>query len=117
MEAKAIAKHVRISPTKVRLILDMIKGQDVNEALNILQTTLRKITAQVIEKVVKSALANAGQSSIDVNNLYIYKAVADAGATLKRIRPRAMGRATNILKRSSHITIILKEKENRGSKN
>jgi large subunit ribosomal protein L22 len=117
MEAKAIAKHVRISPTKIRVILDMIRGKDVNEALNMLSATVRRITARAVEKVVKSALANAAGSSIDADNLYIGIATADAGATLKRMRPRAMGRANQILKKSSHITIILKEKKDSGTKN
>ncbi len=111
MEARAVARYVRISPRKVRLVLDLIRGKDVNQALSILRFT-PKAASPKIEKVLKSAIANAEHNfEMDPENLYVAKAFADEGPTLKRFRPRAMGRATMIRKRTSHITIVLKEKK------
>lgn len=111
MEAKAIARFVRISPRKVKLVAELIRGKSVDESLTILRF-VPKSAATVLEKVVKSALANAAQlPGINTENLYVAKAVADQGPVLKRFRPRAMGRATPVLRRTSHITVILKEKE------
>ena len=110
-EARAIARHVRISPRKVRLVIDNIRGKDVNEALNILAFT-SKAAAPVIAKVVKSAAANAMHNfEMDEYSLYIAEAFVDAGPTLKRARPRQRGRAFPIMKRSSHITIVLRERD------
>lgn len=109
MEAKAIARQIRISPQKARLVADMIRGQKVEYALNTLRFTPKK-AARIIRKVVESAVANAGQNeTIDVDTLYVKKIFIDGGPMLKRIRPRAMGRATQILKRTSHITVVLDE--------
>jgi len=109
MEAKAIARQIRISPQKARLVADLIRGKDVETALNTLRF-LPKKAARIIEKVVESAVANASQSdAIDVDTLFVKKIFIDGGPMLKRIRPRAQGRATRILKRSSHITVVLDE--------
>lgn len=111
MEAKAVARTVRIAPRKARLVIDLIRGKHVNEALSILQLT-PKAAAPIIEKVLKSAIANAEHNyDMDVENLYVSKAYVDEGPTLKRYRPRAQGRATQINKRTSHITIVVSEKK------
>jgi len=110
-ESRAIARHVRIAPRKVRLVIDNIRGKNVGEALNILRFT-SKASAPVISKVVKSAMANAVHNfEMDEGSLYVAEAFVDAGPTLKRIRPRQKGRAYSILKRTSHITIILRERD------
>ncbi|MBW1790918.1 MAG: 50S ribosomal protein L22 [Deltaproteobacteria bacterium] len=109
MEAKSVAKNIRISPQKARLVADLIRGNNVESAI----TTLRfmpKKAARIIRKLIESAVANANQNeAIDVDTLYIKKVYVDGGPMLKRIRPRAMGRASRILKRSSHITVVLDE--------
>jgi large subunit ribosomal protein L22 len=110
MKSKAIAKHVRISPRKARLVIDQVRGKRVEDALNMLQFSPKK-GADIIKKLIDSAVANAEQNSkVDVDNLYILRAFADEGPTLKRFRPRAMGRATRIRKRTSHLTIVLDER-------
>ncbi|MFZ5766184.1 MAG: 50S ribosomal protein L22 [Thermodesulfobacteriota bacterium] len=109
MEAKAVVKNIRISPQKARLVADMIRGQQVDAAINTLRFTPKK-GARIIRKLVESAVANASQNeSIDVDTLYVKTIYIDGGPMLKRIRPRAMGRASRILKRSSHITVVLAE--------
>jgi large subunit ribosomal protein L22 len=109
MEAKAVGKYIRLSPQKARLVADVVRGMDVDKAL----TTLRfmpKKGAGILRKVIESAVANATQDEhIDVDNLYIKKIFIDGGPSLKRISPRAMGRATGIIKRTSHITVVLDE--------
>ena len=111
MEAKAQAKYIRISPTKVRQVTDLIKGKDVREVLAILQYTPKR-ASQAIAKVVKSAVANAEHNyDMDSEALYVSRAFVDQGPTLKRYKPRAMGRADMIRKRTSHITVIVSEKE------
>ena len=110
MEAKAIAKYVRMSPTKVGVVLDLIRGKNVNEAFAILQYT-PKDAAEVINKVLKSAVANAENNlNLDVDRLYVSEAYAGQGPTLKRFRPHAQGRAFRIIKRTSHITVVVKER-------
>lgn len=110
MEARAIAKYVRISPRKVRVVLDLVRGKNVNEAFAILKYT-PKSAATVIYKVLKSAAANAENNfNLDANKLYVAEAYADQGPTLKRFRPRAQGRAYSIMKRSSHVTLVVKER-------
>lgn len=110
MEVKAIAKYIRVSPQKVRLVANAIKGKKLEKALNFLKFTPKK-SARIIGKVLRSAVANAEQNpGIDVNTLYIKEIFVDQGPTLKRFRPRAMGRATRILKRSSHIKVVLDER-------
>ena len=109
MEVKAVTRYVRISPTKARLVTELVKGKPVEEALNILKFVPKK-GARLVSKTLRSALANAEQNpSIDVDTLYIKGIFVDEGPTMKRWRARAMGRATRILKRSSHITIVLDE--------
>jgi len=110
MEAKAIAKYVRMSSMKVGVVLDLIRGKNVNEAFAILKYT-PKDAAEVIYKVLKSAVANAENNlSLEASNLYVAEAYACSGPTLKRFRPHAQGRAFRIKKRTSHITVIVKER-------
>ena len=109
MESRAVARYIRISPRKVRLIMDQIRGRKVEEALNLLSFAPQK-GAFLLRKLISSAVANAEQNfNMDVDNLYIKRIFADEGPTLKRFRPRAMGRATRIRKRTSHLTVILDE--------
>lgn len=109
MEVRAVTRYVRISPRKARLVTELIKGKPVEEALTILRF-LPKKAARLVDKTLRSALANAEQNpNIDVDTLYIKRIFVDGGPTMKRWRARAMGRATKILKRSSHITVILDE--------
>ena len=111
MEAKAVARTVRIAPRKARLVVDLIRGKQVNEALAILKHT-PKAASPIVEKVLKSAAANAEYKyQADPEDLVIAKAYVDEGPTLKRYRPRAHGRATPINKRTSHITIVVSEKK------
>jgi large subunit ribosomal protein L22 len=110
MEVKAVAKYMRISPQKVRMLADAVKGKPVEAALDALKFMPQK-AAGVVEKIMRSAVANADQRpDIDVDALVVRNVLADPGPMLKRIRPRARGRATRILKRTSHITVILAEK-------
>ncbi len=109
METKAVAKYIRISPQKARLVADVVRGMEVGSAI----TTLRfmpKKAARILRKVVESAVANADQNeAIDVDTLYVKDIFVDGGPMLKRFRPRAQGRATRILKRTSHVTVIVAE--------
>ena len=110
MEAKAIAKYVRIAPRKVRIVIDLIRGKSVAEAFAILKHT-PKVASEVIEKVLKSAVANAEHNyDMNVDNLYVANTFVDQGPTLKRIHPRSRGQAFQILKRSSHVTVTVSEK-------
>jgi large subunit ribosomal protein L22 len=109
MEIKAVARYVRISSQKVHKIIDAIKGKPVEVGLGTLKFMPHKAAA-IVEKIVRSAVANAGQNpDIDVDSLVIRNVTADQGPTLKRFKARARGRGTRILKRSSHITVILAE--------
>jgi large subunit ribosomal protein L22 len=109
METVARAKYIRISAQKVRLVADLVRGKKVEDALNLLMFT-PKSSAPVIAKVLKSAVANAGQrQGVDVDTLVVKCITVDEGPTMKRFRARAMGRGTRILKRMSHITIIVEE--------
>lgn len=106
---RATAQIVRVSSSKANQVLSLIRGKSCAEALAILKYTPRK-AAKIIEKVLKSAMANAEDAyKMDIESLYVKKAVADQGPTMKRIKPRAMGRATRIRKRTSHITVVVKE--------
>ena len=110
MEARAIAKYVRMSPMKVGVVLDLIRGKNVNEAFAILQYT-PKDAAVVINKVLKSAVANAENNhDLNVENLYVAEPFVGAGPTLKRFRPMGHGKAFRINKRTSHITVVVKER-------
>ena len=111
MEAKAIAKYVRVSPRKAGQICSLVRGKNVDEALAILKFTPRGAAAD-IAKVVKSAKANAENNhEMNAENLYIASIVAKQGPTIKRFMPRAQGRATMIRKRTSHIEVVLKKKK------
>ncbi len=111
MEARAEAKTVRISSRKVQLVIDLIRGKEVGEAFNILAHTPRA-AAPMVEKLLKSAVANAEHNyNMDTENLYIKEIFVGEGPTMKRIRPRAQGSATQILKRTSHTTVVVAEKE------
>jgi large subunit ribosomal protein L22 len=109
MEVRAVAKYIRISPNKVRMLVDTIKGKPVEDGLNILKFMPQK-AAGIVEKTIRSAVANADQhEDIDIDSLVIKNVIADQGPSLKRFRARARGRATRILKRTSHITVILED--------
>jgi large subunit ribosomal protein L22 len=109
MESKAIVRDIRITPRKARLVVDVIRGKRAGDALNILKF-MPQHASKVVEKLLKSAIANAEQKNIaDVDRLKITKAFVDQGPVLKRVMPRAMGRANIIRKRSSHITLVLGE--------
>ncbi|MBW2689336.1 MAG: 50S ribosomal protein L22 [Deltaproteobacteria bacterium] len=110
MEASAKLKFVRLSPQKTRLIADMVRGKAVQEALNILKFSPQR-PADILAKVVHSAVANAEQKGVsDVDRLFIKSLLIDQGPVLKRFMPRAQGRATQIRKPTSHITVVLDEK-------
>jgi large subunit ribosomal protein L22 len=105
-EARAIWRRARMSASKVRLVVDLIRGKHVEEALAILSNTPKK-SARMVEKVVKSAIANAEQKGLDPDELVVKAAYVDEGPTMKRFRPRAMGRANMIRRRTCHITVIV----------
>ena len=110
MEVRAKLKFARIGPRKAQLVADLIRGKGSEESLSVLMFT-KKSAAKTISKLLKSAIANAGQNkTIDVDRLYVKKITVDQGPTMKRFMPRALGRATTIRKRSSHILIVLDEK-------
>ena len=110
MEAKAIAKSVRMSPIKLKPVASLVRGKNLAEALTILRFTPGK-GAEIVEKVVKSAAANAENNfDMDPDNLYVAEVYANKGPTMKRWRAGAQGRASMILKRSSHVGVTLREK-------
>lgn len=109
METRAITRFIRLSPRKVRLVVDQIRGKRVEEALNILKFTPQR-SAALVSKTLRAAVANAeGSQSVDVDRLYVKRVAVDGGGMWKRFMPRAMGRATRIRKRLSHITVVLDE--------
>jgi len=111
MEAKAVTRFVRISPRKARQVMNLIKNKDAQEALAILKYSV-KGSSEAISKVLQSAMANAEHNyEMDPDNLYVSGGFVDQGPTMKRHRPRAMGRADVIRKRTSHITVVVREKE------
>lgn len=111
MEAKAKATHVRISPRKVQVVLDLIRNQPVDKAMAILKYTPKAATEPLM-KLLKSAVANAETNfNMDPTRLYVSDCFVTPGPTLKRIRPRAQGRAFRINKRTSHINLVVKEME------
>ncbi len=112
MESTALLKFARISPRKVRLVADAVRGKDVSEALEVLKFT-RKRSAPMLNRLIWSAVNNAKvkKSSIDPDQLYVKIITVDGGPTLRRWRPRAHGRATRIRKRTSHIRVVLDERE------
>ena len=110
MEVRAVARHIRISPRKVRLVGNAIKGKSVREAMALLQAVPNK-AGDLIAKAVKSAAANAENNySLATDDLYVVRVIADPGRSLKRWRARARGRAAPIIKRSSHITVVVEER-------
>ena len=111
MESLAKAKHLRQSPYKLRQILDLVRGKNVNEAIRTLKFTNKK-AAKIILKTLNSAIANlsVNDEAYDVDNFYVKTAFVDGGPMMKRWRAAAMGRAVRILKRTSHLTIIISQK-------
>jgi len=109
----AKARHLRIAPRKARMVIDLVRGKPILEALDILQFT-QKRAAPMITKVIESALANVDESEeLDwtLEDLYVAEAYVNEGPTLKRFKPRAMGRATTILKKTSHINVVLEPQD------
>ncbi len=115
MEFRAEARYMRVSPQKARLVLDLIKGRRVEDALNTLAFTKKRV-AETVEKLVRSALENANYLStekgldVDVDNLYVLRAVANDGPRMKRIRPAPMGRAYRYQRRMAHLEVALAER-------
>jgi large subunit ribosomal protein L22 len=110
-EARAVARFLRVSPLKARQVADLVRGKNVNEAVGILKYTNKK-SAPLISKVLKSAIANAEHNNdMDSDELYVSEIYVDEGPTLKRMRPRAYGRADVRRHRTSHITVVLRERE------
>ena len=112
--AKAVTRYIRISPRKMRLVLNIIVRKPVHQAFSILAHTKKK-AARLVAKTLKSAVANAVQKKMDEDRLFVRLAFADGGPTLKRFLPRAMGRADGILKRTTHLTLVLEEGKARHS--
>lgn len=111
MEARAIARYLRVSPFKARQVADLVRGKDVDEAIGILRYTNKK-SAPMISKVLKSAMANAEHNyDMDSDALFVSEILIDEGPTIKRMRPRAYGRADVRRHRTSHITVVLRERE------
>ena len=111
MEARAKLSYARIAPRKVSIVLDLIRNQPTDVALAILKNT-PKAACEPLEKLLKSAIANAENNhNMDKNSLYVAECFACPGPIMKRVRPRAQGRAFRVLKRTSHVTMVLREKE------
>ena len=111
MEVRAVSKYVRISPRKVHKVIGAVKGKPVENGIQILKFMPQK-AASILEKIVRSAVANADHNAdIDIDSLVIQNITADQGPTLKRWKARARGRGTRILKRTSHITVVLGDEE------
>ena len=110
MEARAYLRGVRIAPRKVKIVMDLIRGKDITEAIAIVRN-VPKAACPLLEKLLKSAAANAAVKEMDGTKLYVAECFVCPGPTLKRIQPRAQGRAFHILKRTSHVTLVVKEKE------
>ncbi len=110
MDSRATMKFIRISPRKVRRVVDLVRGKPVEQALVLLRSTPHA-AARKVEKLVRSAVANAEQANVgSPEEMMISKLVVDPGPTMKRIMPRAQGRVNRILKRTSHISVVLSEK-------
>ena len=110
MEAKAILRYARISPRKVKIVLDLIRGKDAGTAMAILKNT-NKAASELLIKLLGSAIANAvNNNEMDETKLYVSECFVCPGPTLKRIMPRAKGSADRILKRTSHVTLVVKER-------
>ena len=110
METRVITRHVRISPQKARLVADLIRGRAAEEAIGILEFSPKR-AAKIMVKTLRSAIANAeATQNVDVDRLYVKRATVDEGISQKRFLPRAHGRATQLIKRSSHFTIVVDER-------
>ena len=110
METRAMTRFLRVSPRKVRLVVDQIRGKEVEAALNILKFTPKR-SATIVTKVLRTAIANAETTqSVDVDRLYVKRVTVDEGGMWKRFMPRAQGKATRIRKRLSHVTIVIDER-------
>jgi large subunit ribosomal protein L22 len=109
MAFKATHRYARIAPRKARLVLDLIRGRDVEDALALLKFS-KKRAAVLVDKVVRSAVANAGEQEADTGALYVKEAWADPGPTMKRFMPKDRGKAYNIMKRTSHLVVSLEER-------
>lgn len=109
MAFKAIHRHAKIAPRKARLILDLIRGRGVEDALAVLKFS-KKRAAVLVSKVVKSAVANAGEQEADTGSLYVKEAYADPGPTMKRFNPKDRGKAYSIMKRTAHLVVSLEER-------
>lgn len=113
VEAKAVARYIRVSPFKARQVVDLIRGKNTREAMAILRYANKK-AAPLVAKVLKSALANAEHNfDMDADELYVAEIYVDEGPSYKRLKPRAYGRADMMKRRTSHITVVVKEKEAR----
>jgi large subunit ribosomal protein L22 len=111
MEARAIARHIRMSPRKARLVIDAIRGKGVNEALRIVGLSSKKASLP-IRKTLESAIANAeNRYDVDVDGLYVVRATVDMGKSLRRMQPRAYGRADVVRHHTSHVTIVVGDRE------
>jgi large subunit ribosomal protein L22 len=111
MEARAVARYVRVSPRKARLVIDAIRGKNVNEALRIVRMSSKK-AARTVRKTLESAIANAENGyDVDVDGLFVVRATVDMGKSLRRMRPRAFGRADIIRRPTSHVTIVVGDRE------
>jgi large subunit ribosomal protein L22 len=110
MPFKATHKFARIAPRKARLILDLIRGRDVDDALALLKFS-KKRAAVLVDKVVRSAVANAGEQEADTGALFVKEAWADPGPTIKRFQPKDRGKAYSIMKRTSHLVVTLDERQ------
>ena len=111
MEVRAVGRFLRVSPRKARAVVDLIRGRTYREALTILSLTPRRV-CEDIEKIVRSAGANAQNNySLDPEDMIVAEVYVDEGATLKRIRPRARGMASRLRKRTSHVTVVLREQD------
>ena len=106
---RAKLRYLRVSPRKTRLVVDLVRGKGVEEAMNILTFT-RRAASEPVRKLIMSAIANAEAKNANVDRLYVNTITVDEGPTLRRFRPRAMGRATRINKRTSHVTCVLAER-------
>lgn len=111
MESKASARYIGITPRKVRLVSDLVRGKSINEALTILKFSTRRRTAKTLSTLLESAVANAEQKGrIDVDNLFVKTLKVDQGPTMKRYASRAKGQGMRILKKTSHISVVLEER-------
>ena len=111
METRAISRYLRVAPRKMRLVADLVRGKGVGQALGVLEHVPKK-SAKLVAKTLKSVVANAeGTQRVDVDRLYVKRITVDEGPTAKRFLPRAHGRATRVRKRTSHLTVVVDERQ------